>query len=284
MEEKNKKASRQWGVCVEHLKRCKTSNLCFAFQLDFQQGMRGHMRLHRTKLLILGYCITRDACDVPATPCQFSRQWPAAKPRTGMSISKQFCFPSLPVRFSQSNWAASEPVGPLSKDKERHPSTRCRVLGLICTGPQKAACSDASYTQDFFAMSCMHGRVYQKFIFILHGMLHFGYADEHSWEICFLEMRSSLLCMVFCILASPMSLVRRCAVRRCAPVFALWPRGWIELEDIQHLENWSLTHTLYIPSSEIFCVGRIGLKPFLKSFEMFQRLSNCFARVLRWTM
>ena len=33
---------------------------------------------------------------------KFSRQWLPAKPRTGMSISHNFVFPPLPVRFSQS--------------------------------------------------------------------------------------------------------------------------------------------------------------------------------------
>ena len=76
--------------------------------------------------------------------------WQPAKPRTGMSIFQQFYLPnlnlsiwfllSLPVRLSQSNWAASEPVGPSSKDKERlsgsilmssHPIFSCQVYWSV---------------------------------------------------------------------------------------------------------------------------------------------------------
>ena len=130
-----------------------------------------------------------------------------------------------------------------------------------------------------FAMSC---RCMVEFIiFILHGILHFGYADEHSWEMCYSEMRSSLLCMVLCILATPMRSVGRCAIRRCAHFCSVWCFCILATS-----MNWA---SRCIASGNAghrctYCTYQYWFETVLKSFEMFRRLSNCFARVLRWTM
>ena len=57
---------------------------------------------------------------------------------------------------------------------------------------------------------------------LLHGILCFGYADELSCEICYPEMRSSLFCMVFCILAMSMNLAGRFAISRCVHFCIQW--------------------------------------------------------------
>ena len=50
-------------------------------------------------------------------PCRFF-----LFPKLLQTKTKPFCFTSAPVRFSQSDWAASELVNPSSKDVERFPS------------------------------------------------------------------------------------------------------------------------------------------------------------------
>ena len=67
---------------------------------------------------------------------------------------------------------------------------------------------------------------------LLHGILRFGYADELSCEICYPEMRSSLFCMVFCILAMSMNLAGRFAISRCVHFCIQWFLTGLELSDL----------------------------------------------------
>ena len=67
-------------------------------------------------------------------------------------------------------------------------------------------------------------------------------------ERCYSEMRSSLLWVVLYVLATPISLAGRCAIQRCIQhgVFAFWLCRWTELGDIQHLEMLVIdVHTIF---------------------------------------
>ena len=128
-------------VCVEHLKRCKTSNsrnvcigwflfLLFSGKLPslhlLDAGGRGIQSgttsneatwLYGTQSLISSAYLLQFSTvygdrlsQVPA--CRFSNLF-----------SNQ-----TTVRFSQSDWAASEPVNPSSKDVERFPSHSFSLL------------------------------------------------------------------------------------------------------------------------------------------------------------
>ena len=145
-----KKASRQRGVCVDHLKRCKTSysfNLVqFYFVLAGGTGVTlvpVPTKTARSHSDIKG----RRPFDVPASNFMFVaifcyRTWLTQEPP---SRFKQLpCFPiSRFARFSQSERAASEPLEPSSKDVERfpshflvsnHPYLACQVLlDCLCT-------------------------------------------------------------------------------------------------------------------------------------------------------
>ena len=106
-------------VCVNHLKRCKTSNLA--------GGHRRPIELCPTKLSMvsLGYPdIQADHLDVPASIFNIFNvnfpKWQPAKPRTGMSFFQQ-CSNTTTVRFSQSELLPTSSDGTVasSKDVER---------------------------------------------------------------------------------------------------------------------------------------------------------------------
>ena len=160
-----KKASRQRGVCVEHLKRCKTS---YSFDLvQFYFVLAGGWSvtfrwLHPTKLhhdaLVIWTLGTLESTYL-LTSFSFSRQWRPAKPRTGMSLfsvsvasgpsSELQCQQvSLSiVRFSQSELLPTSSDGTVAfcKDKESnlllqwfsspcHPTLTCQTLrDCLCT-------------------------------------------------------------------------------------------------------------------------------------------------------
>ena len=50
------------------------------------------------------------------------------------------------------------------------------------------------------------------FVSVWHGILCFGCFDELNWKKCHSGMHSSLFCMVFCVLATPMSLAEKYGV------------------------------------------------------------------------
>jgi len=133
---------------------------------------------------------------------------------------------------------------------------------------------------------------WDAFIFILHGILRFGYAGELSWEMCYSEMRSSLPCVVLCVLATPMNLAGRCAVRRCVHLcFALCflHFGYVDELSWEIYSIWKCWSSMYIPSWEVFWViGQIGSRPrdHLRSFEGFRTVLQGFGvgrcRVCAW--
>ena len=93
---------------------------------------------------------SRRTCNFQFSVC---RHWPPAKPRTGMSLFQLFSNQTT-VRFSQSDWAASEQVNPSSKDVESFPSHSFSPL-IIQTVPVR-------FTAVFFARMMHSESVYNS--------------------------------------------------------------------------------------------------------------------------
>ena len=112
---KLKKASRQRGVCVEHLKRCKTS--CGSNLVEFRifavtsyvqggQWISFHPLPSEDGGLRLWYrdWSSRRTCNFPICQFSFCRQWQPAKPRTGTSIISAWGLPTALLSQSGFIW------------------------------------------------------------------------------------------------------------------------------------------------------------------------------------
>ena len=127
-------------VCVNHLNRCKTSTLIGGIAFPYQVLCHEYFTRRLSNLLFIcrgmecasdvsiqrrRICCTviwiGDAQSTYLLNLFHFRPWQPAKPSTGMSFFQQFSNQTT-VRFSQSDWAASEPENPSSKDVERFPS------------------------------------------------------------------------------------------------------------------------------------------------------------------
>ena len=139
-------------VCVDHLKRCKTSNfrchftcqlgfssnLCFQLSvttiLNFQQG--GSARLTDTAQRRHCQFVVIHGLISHAYLQQFYHlsEWPPAKPRTGTSICFQFRFCTVATiclfYYFTIEKAASELEESSGKDVERIPSLRFLTSNL----------------------------------------------------------------------------------------------------------------------------------------------------------
>ena len=100
-------------MCVNHLKRCKTSNLA--------GGMRPSCKRMPTKLCMMMEA-GADHPGVPALPFQCFQQWDVANPRTTMPFPHKF-FSFLACTVLQSEFLPTLSDGTVasSKDVERIP-------------------------------------------------------------------------------------------------------------------------------------------------------------------
>ena len=117
-------------MCVEHLKRCKTSNLLVRFFENFVLILVIKLSQQGGNLMFAADCPTKRAAfmtdmtrwDAGVTYLlfQFCRQWQLAKPSTGMSVFQLFSNQTI-VRFSQSELLLTSSDGTVasSKDVER---------------------------------------------------------------------------------------------------------------------------------------------------------------------
>ena len=132
------------------------------------------------------------------------------------------------------------------------------------------------------------------FIFVLHGVLHFGYVDELSlsWKICYLEMLSFLYSMVFWLDWS--SLWLRWLAERFDAEWCIQ----VGMRCIQHLEMpitdtygedydpWESSLSLsslvyrYVHHLQRFSeLEEFVSNRFWDRLRKFRRVSSCFARV-----
>ena len=128
-------------VCVEHLKRCKTSNsrnvcigwflfLLFSGQLPslhlLDAGGRGIQS--GTTSNEATWLYGRQSLISSAYLLQFSTVYGDRLSQVPACRFSNLFSNQTTVRFSQSDWAASEPVNPSSKDVERFPSHSFSLL------------------------------------------------------------------------------------------------------------------------------------------------------------